>query len=161
MSTYKQKPKRKKITRKIGKLVVVSALMAPVVSAPFGPGGVLDSYTAHANNLVDVDVLQNTSMSANLIDNGEGVPYQIELGMTGSGLVNASLVGTDMQAIFYSEELAPLWRPGSEASIEVAILPIILDRDLPTLYGALGGLLSQLNTAVGNLTSSVIGKKES
>jgi hypothetical protein len=108
--------------------------------------------------LGDVQLFTDGELQATSTDNGDG-SYVVGLTYTGSTL-NATLTGSDKQAVFYSEDLTGLLTADGDATVNVTLLPITLnDLDIGGLdvSGTVNTLATTLTDLVDTITNDVIG----
>lgn len=104
---YKKRFKNQQARRKnIKRMLASSAVASSLVFQPFIPviqnGQIVgvSERTISAATLTEVGILTDTSVSAELTNlEGEG-PFNINLTLTGTGLADVAVVGTDTTAIF-------------------------------------------------------------
>ncbi|WP_371863294.1 adhesive domain-containing protein, partial [Oceanobacillus sojae] len=171
---YKRKMQAKKVSRssKMRKVFASSAaasLLAfntlPAVAGASTAGEALTnpkiaSSSAILNiapyaSLAEVRLLTDINIDANLTDSEDPNYYNLNLGLTGTGLADVELISPDRTVVFYAPDLAgQLEHSGGTASVSVDILPITMG-DLPALDGALEGLQGTLTGLVTGLISGI------
>ncbi|WP_020008078.1 adhesive domain-containing protein, partial [Salinicoccus albus] len=155
---YKRAFKRKSehsMLKKIGMTVVAANIMvAPVGTYIQDTDG--QTNVAEAASLGEVQLLTDVNIDANLTDSANSNYYNLNLGLTGTGLADVELASPERTVVFHAPELAQsLEHSGGTATVQVETLPINLQEDLPALYDTVGGLTDTLTGLVNDLVSGV------
>ena len=148
-------------------LVILALLLicSPLVSylkVNENPGS--DNSVAEAASLSEVQLLTDVTIGAELSDPAAGEPYNLNLNLNGTGLADAELVSPERTVVFHAPELAgQLQHSGGTANVQVDILPVNLEEDLPALnttlvglQGTLSGLVTDLLTDIDNALPAMI-----
>lgn len=111
---------------------------------------------AEAASLTEVQLLTDVNINAALSDSENPNYYNLNFGLTGTGVTDVELVNADRTVVFYVPELAgQLVHNGGTANVQVDILPITLAEDLPVLYDSLDPVTTTLNDLVGTLATAI------
>lgn len=112
--------------------------------------------TAHARSLVDVDLLRNVNVDAQLGNVAPAGPYSLKLDLSGQGVADVLLVNPEKTAVFYSKDLVGKWTPNGKATVHSELLPVSLNL-LPTVTGTLDEVTNSLNGVYIGLINAVDG----
>lgn len=152
---YKKKMdnKKKLHSKQVRKILMSSAVASTLVFQPFVPiiqnGQLigLSEKSASAATLAEVGIFSDASVTSQLTNLEGADPYNLQLTLTGSSLIEANLVNPETVALFYSEDLAGVWQPAGNANVRVELLPLTLE-DLPAVGSLLSGLTGTLTETV-------------
>lgn len=149
---------KKKTKKRMKKVLFTSFLAVILAVSTMVPGMLLGTGSsdnvAHAESLLDVNLLRNVTVEADLGNvEGEG-DYTLDLKLTGTGVADVELVKPDKTVVFYAKEIADKWEPTGTAHVEAKLLPISL-KDIPAVTELLDGLILTLNDVVNGLVGTV------
>ena len=158
---YKQAFKRKSdhsLIKKVGMTVIAANLMVGPVGSYISNTGEVSflpqENVAEAASLAEVQLLTDVNVDATLNEPVAGEPYNLNLNLNGTGLADVELVSPERTVVFHAPDIAgEMVHSGGTASVQVDILPINLQEDLPTLYGLINPLTNTLTTSVSTITS--------
>lgn len=160
-STFKRVFKFTLLRKFLLSLIAVILIGAPLVS--YIQHNVEYTDVAKAASLTEVQLLTGIKINANIDESAEGDPYNLHLGLTGTGVTDTELTSPDRTVVFHAPDLAgQLVHNGGTANVQVEILPITME-DLPALnttleglQGTLTGLVTGLLTDIDNALPSLI-----
>lgn len=107
-------------------------------------------------SFTEVQLLTDVAITSDLNEPDEGERYNLNLNLTGTGIADVELVNPDRTVVFHAPDLAgQLVHSGGTANVQVDILPINLQENLPTLYNLINPLTNTLTTTIQTLLTVI------
>lgn len=150
--------------KKVGKIVVSSAVVSILLLTPIGPiikNGKLvgmEQESVSAQELGNVNVLQGVEAAGGNVERTPDAPTIFDLTMNSDTLANVDLVNPTLNTQFQAHEFVGNIVDGGTATVTIDLLPITQE-NLPSLYSAVGNLLStvtDLTSEIGTLTGEIL-----